>query len=120
MDRIRVEFSSPKFQTEAINWQEGDADARGGRGGGGARGTGIFTFTKYVDEAAHTIANLCLNATPVPSVVMTISDDGRERMRITLDEVRVEDVSMSGGAHDVPTQTVKLHAVRSKTDFPPR
>ena len=35
MSRIRVEFSNPKFQTEAINWQDGYADARGGRSGGG-------------------------------------------------------------------------------------
>lgn len=74
-----------------------------------------FTFTKYIDSATDDLLKYCWGGQQIPNVVVTCyradgdaSNAPVQYLKVEMQHVVISNISLSGGAGDVPVENVSL------------
>lgn len=109
-DDIKGESAKPGFENkiELISFRHGVGTDRSS----GKRDSMDMAVTKYLDNVSPSLHRAAMEATIFPRVDLIIgrTDAGRVSvvMRYILKNVRISSISVSGGAGDVPVETMTL------------
>ena len=110
-DDIKGESSTPGFENkiELLSFSHGDATDRTS----GRRDHKDMTVSKYLDTVSPLLHRGSLEAKVFPQVDIIVgrNDPGRVSvlLRYTLKDVLISSVSVSGGAGDMPVETLTLN-----------
>jgi type VI secretion system secreted protein Hcp len=113
----------------SFNWgflRKAGPGGYGPRGGAGAAKAAIedFSVVKRVDAASPELVRALLDGRSIKSAVFVLqkaggSKGGTEMIKITLENVQITDIKVSGNGTDVPTESVSLKFGKLTYDYTP-
>jgi len=115
---MTLHFEGPAIkgadQIEVLAWDHGISPG-GSRSGGGDSPRNVFNFSKYMDAGSTELMRLCWSGQQFQkATVRCYRSDGMtdnkpvEYLRITMQNVAIADVSVSGAGGGVPVENIRL------------